>query len=169
MVIIATASTSSAQFSATTGNSNNTWTAAQLDLDIESAQELFLDGTGLYPGLELENCFIVRYTGSLDGVDVRIHAAAGSGGLQRYFDLSLEVGTGSSTDCSDFRPIGEPAFEGTLRMFADRHRSFESGLLLASGVASGDALMVRASGSVIDDNGAQGLDGRFVARIEARP
>lgn len=169
VVLLATASTSSARFAARTDNSSNTWTAADLNLDVNTSHDLFLDGAGLYPGLELENCIIVTYTGSLDGVDVSVHAKAVNGGLERFFDLNIDVGGGSSTDCSDFRSNGEPAFEGTLRTFADRHGSIGTGLLLADDVASGSAVTVRVSGSVIDDNGAQGLDGRFIATIEARP
>jgi hypothetical protein len=169
VVLVATAATSSARFSAQTENESNFWQAARLELDVDSRQDLFLDGTNLYPGLELENCFVVTYTGSANDVSLMLHATGLNGSIDRYFELRIEVGNGVDTGCSDFSPIGEPAFEGTLRSFIDRHGSFGSGLILGSDIDDGDRVTVRASGALRDDNRAQGQTGRFIATLEVRP
>jgi len=169
VVITATASTSSARFVANTDNDNNFWEAANLELEVDGAQNLFLEGSGLYPGLMVENCFVVTYFGTIDGVDIRVHSQGQGGSLGRFFELTIQTGSGTASDCSDFEAGGQPAFSGTLSTFSARHGSFESGLLLAADMADGDQITVRASGALRNDNAAQGLSGRFVAVVEARP
>lgn len=169
VVILATASTSSARFAAQTSNANNLWEAAHLDLDVESTGQLFLDGEGLYPELVLENCIIITYKGTVDGVDIRLHTPEATGSLAPLFNLGIEIGSGTATDCSDFQSSGQAAFTGTVRSLAAEHGSFGTGLLLASDVDDGQRLTLRASGSVADTNRAQGLGSRFVVFVEARP
>ncbi len=167
VVVLATASTSSARFSAQTDNQSNLFQAATMELTVDSGRQLFLDGTGLYPGLELENCIVVTYRGSLDDIDVRLSATRTAGTLDRFFDLDLEIGTGSLTDCSDFRTRGS-LFSGTLADLEARHASYPTGLILAASISDGATVTVRASGRLQDTNDAQGVAGQFLATVEAR-
>lgn len=169
VVILATASTSSARFAARTDSENNVWTAARLEIEARSAEQLFLDGAGLYPGLELENCISITYRGSVDKVDLRLHNQSTTGSLDQFFEISIEIGSGVQDDCSDFEPIGGPAFTGTLRGFSEQHDGFTSGLLLTNELVNEESIALRIRGTVADTNEAQGLDGRFVAVVEARP
>ncbi len=162
IVVLATASTSSARFAARTDNDTNLWQAATLDLDVRSGRQLFLDADGLYPGLELQNCVVVRYGGSIRA-DIHLRTVDRSGSLPRFFDVEVEAGRGDATDCSDF--------VGDRTLYTGRLDGLASGgdLLLATNVGDGHTVTLRVSGRLIDTNAAQGTVGRYDAVVEATP
>lgn len=175
VVLVATAQTSSARFQATTSNEGNLFTSAVVSIDVESETvterqaELFLDGTGLSPGRAIENCLQVIDQSSVENVDARLFVATLEGELGQYFEFTVSL-----ADMEDGRCGGEAnaelLFSGTLAEFASLHDSYATGLLLPqrAGTGGGDmALLV--TGSLVNDNAAQGLSVAYDVLLEARP
>lgn len=80
VVLLATVQTSSANFAARTANEGNLFTSALVSVDVESPTErqaqLFLTGTDLYPGKQLQNCLLIVDQSSVDAVDYRLFSPA---------------------------------------------------------------------------------------------
>lgn len=166
--------TASARFSASTSNESSFISAAAIDLNVDAGEDaastgLLIDAAGLYPGLRIERCFVVSYTGALDDVPVRLFGRAGGGtGLEAYIDATIEQGAGSDNQCSDFTSSGV-LFDDTLRTLWDRHGSFAAGLPIIEAADDGSSAWVRISIEVVDDNDAQDLTTAFWLTLEARP
>lgn len=169
IVFVASAvSTSSARVAATT-SSDGLLSTATIALDQPGeAVEFVLDSDGLYPGAVATGCVVVDYTGSIP-VDVRLHGAPTTSGLDRFVDFRLGLLAG--TECPD--PIdaaaGSERFAGRLDTFWAQHGSFGRGVLAGQAVTSGTRIVVVASATVVDDNRAQGRSTDFTLTIEARP
>jgi hypothetical protein len=83
----------------------------------------------LRPGMPVQRCIAVTYTGTVDPEAVRLYAAATSGGLAPYLDLTIDIGrpgTPASTGCAGFTPAAT-VYVGTLAAFAADHASFATG------------------------------------------
>ncbi len=174
IVLFATIQTSSARFAATTSNEGNLFTSALIEVDVESETErqaqLFLEGTGLYPGRSLQNCLRIVDNSSIENVNIRLFAPLYEGELGRFFEITIteaETVDGSCVPDED----GSVVFAGTLADFASQHDSFASGLPLtarSNGNGVTDvALMV--TGGLLDDNDAQGLTLAYDVLLEIRP
>jgi hypothetical protein len=83
----------------------------------------------LSPGVTVERCIAVTYAGNADPEPVRLFAAATSGDLAPYLDLTIHIGrdgTAASGTCAGFSPSGT-LFTGTLAGFAATHASAATG------------------------------------------
>ncbi len=175
MAILAwsTMTTASAGFVGSTSTENSLFRAATVDLEVGagagSSTSLRLDADGLYPGLVVERCLLVSYRGTLSAGDVRLHGVREDGsGLEPYLRTQVELGSGRSADCADFR-AATTVFTGTLDELWQRHGTFADGLVLMPAAADGDSLVVRFRAEVESDDRAQGLTTRFSFVFEARP
>lgn len=105
--------------------------APEVDLsDSDEGSAMFAGGTPLAPGTSLDRCIEVTYSGdSGDMSPVLLYAAATSGDLATYLDLTIDIGRaddGAFGNCADFTPSGT-VFEGTLAGFAAAHSSYATG------------------------------------------
>jgi hypothetical protein len=120
---------SNAAFSDTTTNPGNSWAAGEVIITSDRASAMF-EAHNIAPGAADEQCVRVTYQGTLDA-DVALYAAYvnGDSGLAPFLDLTVEQGTGSAADCSDFTPgAGLPSASGTLAGFVTGNTTFADGL-----------------------------------------
>jgi hypothetical protein len=109
--------------------------------------------SNLEPGAARTQCIALTYAGR-DGTSLRM-AAATSGQLGDYLDLTIAVGTGGSYgNCSGF--AGSQVYSGTLADFAARYADPSAGLALDNGAAAAGAVSIRFTLRLQDDNRAQG-------------
>ncbi len=160
--------TSSARVAATTSSEGLLGAATVSLSQPDAAVELLLDADGLYPGVTVDGCVVVQYTGTVP-VSVRLHASpTDRADLDPYVDFGL-----SELDSDDCSGAGEPTatriFQGRLDAFWLRHGSYGSGLELEQAMVNGDRIAIAAVATIVDDNRAQGLTSDFTLTIEARP
>jgi hypothetical protein len=120
---------SNAAFSDTTTNPGNSWAAGEVIITSDRGSAMF-EAHDLAPGAADQQCVRVTYEGTLDA-DVALYAAYvnANSGLAPYLDLTVEQGTGSAADCSDFAPgAGLANASGTLAGFVTGNTSFADGL-----------------------------------------
>lgn len=160
--------TGTARVRATTENEANAWASAELEVDAVAPSKLLLGATNLFPGQAIAGCATIRYTGSADGIDLRLHGDGSPGGLAPFVVIELEAGTGTTRDCSDFEPLRR-IYRGALSTLLREHGSYRSGLAVLTDAASGSAIMLRGTVTISDDNEAQGLTTDFQLVFEARP
>jgi hypothetical protein len=138
--------------------------------DSDAGSAMFTDGTALAPGISLDRCIEVTYTGSADAQPVLLYAAATAGDLAPYLDLTVEVGEqapGSFGTCGGFVSSGT-VFTGTLADFAAGHADYGTGLTTWEPTGSEDARSFRFSVSVRDDPAASGRSVSFGFTWELR-
>lgn len=172
------ATTASARISGGTESGGSLLQAASLSLQRGGAasgslaSELLVDVDGLYPGVVVERCLPVRYSGSLDDVPLVLSARISAGtGLERYLDTAVAVGTGADPACTDFAPgtgPGSAPWAGSLATLASSHPRYERGLSLAL-LTDGQTVTVRFRFEVRSDDGAQGRSTAVNVRFEVRP
>jgi hypothetical protein len=138
--------------------------------DSDAGSAMFSDGTALAPGISLDRCIEVTYTGSAGPQPVLLYAAATAGDLAPYLDLTVQVGEqapGSFGTCEDFVPSGT-VYSGTLADFAARHADYGTGLTTWEPAGAQDARSFRFSVSVRDDPAASGRSVSFGFTWELR-
>jgi hypothetical protein len=138
--------------------------------DSDSGSAMFSDGTTLAPGDPLDRCIEVTYEGGAGAGPVFLYAAATSGDLAPYLDLTIEVGEdapGAFGTCEGFLPSGS-VYEGTLAEFAAAHPEYATGLPTWAPEGSGDARSFRFNVSVHDDPDASGRSVSFGFTWESR-
>lgn len=173
IVAVATVQTSSARFAARTTNEGNLFTSAAVNIDVDSDSpadrqaELFLDGSGLYPGRELENCLRIVDLSSVSNLDVRLFAPLIEGELGRFFKLTISMAQTVDDECAPVES-GPLVFAGTLAEFAAQYDSFSNGLELEQ-AANGKDIALLVTGALVDENEAQGLTVAYDILLEARP
>jgi hypothetical protein len=130
--------------------------------DSAAGTALFADER-LIPGLAAERCIAVTFTGNVDVEAVRLYAAATSGALAPYLDLTITMGapaTGPSSSCTGFAPSGT-VYSGTLAGFAATHSSFATGRATWDPSGREETRGFRFSVSVRDDPSAAGKTATF--------
>lgn len=166
--------TVSGRIAASTSNESSLLAAVAVDLVVEGGADvastgLLIDASGLYPGLRVERCFEVTYSGTVGDVPVRLYGKSGGGtGLERFIDTTVSLGEGSDHLCADFA-ARRTLFQGTLLDLWNAHRNFDDGLRLMDRAGDGEGTWVRVEVEVVDDNRAQGLTTAFWLTLEARP
>jgi hypothetical protein len=106
---------SNAAFTATTTSPGNSWTAGTVALENNAIDGTFrnvgqttFSVTDIKPGDSDEACITVRSQGTVPGngrffvSNVTGTPGPGLGDLTTQIDLTVEAGTGSAVDCSDF-------------------------------------------------------------------
>ncbi len=174
MVLVwSSVTTASARFSGSTSNDSSLFAAASVDVVVGTpgvgATELRIDADGLYPGRVIERCLPVTFTGSIDGVAVRLMGRAQGGtGLDNYIQTEVQIGTGADNECGDF-VSGQTTFQGTLSDLWNRHGDFPTGLDIMASANDGDIATVRIQVEVESNDDALGLTRAFWVLLEARP
>lgn len=150
-------------FSSTTENPANEFAAGTVHISDNDAGTAMYDVTGQKPGVTLERCIKVTYTGSL-AADVKLYTASTLDTLAPYVNLTITPGTQAVSvfpDCTGFTPDGGGAiFSGTLQGFATAHSGWANGLADNPGATSSwvanDAVVYRFQLALADDNNANG-------------
>jgi hypothetical protein len=183
-----------AAFSASTGNTGNSWQTGSVVLaDGDSGAALFdtTSDSALKPGSTGSRCIRVDYTGSLVA-DLRLYVttpATGASSLDPFLVMSVERGvdvtaaTPVAANCSTgFTSAATPAFlyntrpandllANDARTLADlktRHADHASGLVVDPATAPGSSLTFKITYSVKDDNAAQNSQSSATFTWEAR-
>lgn len=162
-------------FSSTTANDGNGFRAGTVNLtDNDAGAVLYNVGTtlpGAKPGDSASKCIKVTYNGTLPANVALYTTSAASGALDPYLNMTVQVGTQATStfaDCTGFTQVGSDLYSGTTSGFFAKN-SFANGSTLnnAAGSAtwsSGNAVVVRVSVSLADNNGAnQGNAPGYVA------
>lgn len=150
-------------FSSTTSNSANSFAAGTVNIADNDAGTALYAVTGAAPGLVVQKCIKVTYTGSLDA-DVRLYTTSAIGTLGPYVNLTITPGTQSVStfpDCTGFTADGADLFNGTLAGFATTYSSYTAGLAdypgtLATKWVTNDAVVYRFTLTLADNNAANG-------------
>jgi len=159
---------SNAAFTATTTNPSNGWASGTVSLtDNDSGTALFT-ARGLEPGDGGSKCIVVTSTGPL-AATVKLYATGYTdNGLGQYLTLSVDEGSGTAADCSDFAP-SSPLYSGTLDGFATGSTGYASGV--SGWAATGGSYATRTfrfAWSLQDDNAARGKSSAATFTWEAR-
>lgn len=117
----------SAAFTAQTSNPGNSWTAGSVTLTDSQNGTAMFSASGLQPGDSGQRCIRVTYGGSLDAA-VKLYAGAATGTLGQYIDLTVQEGTGTAADCSDFTSSATILPTETLETFRTSRISFATGV-----------------------------------------
>ena len=102
---------------------------AEIELTDSDAGTAMFGNETLAPGTAADRCIEVTYAGDADPGPVLLYAAATSGDLAPYLDLSIELGraeAGSFGGCGGFTSA-TTVYDGTLADFAATHSSYASG------------------------------------------
>ena len=132
--------------------------------DSDEGTAMFAGGTPLSPGATSDRCIEVIYTGE-DGEmsPVLLYAAATSGELAPYLDLTVDIGrakNGTFGNCADFTP-SDTLFQGTLADFAATHSSYATGRTTWQPRATEETRAFRFRVAVQDVPAAAGLSVSF--------
>ena len=166
---------SSAAFTAQTGNAGNSWAAARVAISHAGSGSALFSATGLVPGSTDDKCVVVTYSGDT-AADVRLFAAVTSTrpGLEDFLDVTVERGTGNAADCNDFAASETPFATGTLATLADTNSSFATGLgswtpaAAPAAPAPAPTSTYRISWTVQNDDDAQGKTAEATFTWEAQ-
>lgn len=186
-----------AAFSASTGNSGNSWQTGSVVLtDGDSGVALFSSAadSALKPDSARSRCIRVDYTGDLDA-DIRMYVgtpAAGAATLDPYLVMSVERGADVApgapvaADCSTgFTSTTSPTFLyndrqaddpsasalGTLTRLKSDHGTYATGLVVnapTAPVTPDSHLTFKITYRVVDDNAAQNTASTATFTWEAR-
>jgi hypothetical protein len=122
-------------FSATTVNAGNVFAAGTVSISDNDSDAAMYTIPNAQPGVLVERCITVTYTGSLPA-SVHLYASA-VGAIGPFVNLTIDKGTGTSAfpTCSNFTPDASPTvFAGTLGGFAAAHTNFANGSAAFPGV-----------------------------------
>lgn len=154
-------------FSSTTSNTSNQFTAGTVSIaDNDGTVAMFNAVTGGKPGLQIDRCIKVTFTGNLDA-DVRLYLSGGAAGtLSPYVDMVIQPVTFATPpaypSCTGAVNEGAALFTGTLATFRDTKNSYTNGVVDYPGTTAtkwvlNDAVYYKISYTVQDNNSAQGL------------
>jgi hypothetical protein len=138
--------------------------------DSDAGTAMFGMETTLAPGVASDRCIEVAYDGNVDPQPVQLYAAAASGGLAPYLDLTVEIGDATADafgDCDTFVPTSA-IYQGTLADFAAVHGSWSTGLATWDPGPEAEARTFRFTVSVQDDPLAEGRSVVFGFSWETR-
>ena len=102
---------------------------AEVELTDSDAGTAMFGNETLAPGTAADRCIEVTYAGDAHPGPVLLYAAATSGDLAPYLDLSIDLGraeAGSFGGCGGFSR-STTVYDGTLADFAATHSSYASG------------------------------------------
>jgi hypothetical protein len=183
----------SAAFTATTGNENNSWQAGTVSFYTTTTTALFTAGTPTIPGLDgllkpgstRTRCVQVDYTGNLSS-DIRLYVTtptAGASALDPYLEMTVEQGQNVTdlntvkADCTGF-PVASPtvvyprAADGgapkTMQDLKTTNKDWTSGIPVGNPVPKDTHLTFRVTYLVKEANEAQGTQSNATFTWEAR-
>jgi hypothetical protein len=101
----------------------------EVDLSDSDAGTAMFGGDTLVPGVPLDRCIEVNYDGANNPGPVLLYAAAASGDLAPYLDLTVHMGSaaaGAFGSCSSFS-ASQSIYAGTLADFGAAHSNYATG------------------------------------------
>lgn len=124
--------TSQAAFSATTDNTGNTFAAGTVVLtDNDGATALF-SVAGMEPGDVVTRCIQVTYEGTITTPSGVVVYSGGynnvTGTLSDHLNVTIDEGTGTAADCSDFALDQNILAPTTLTTFFATHNGYANGV-----------------------------------------
>ncbi len=175
LIALLVVTSSRAAFVAQNHNVNNTVSSASIDLADNSLGVAMFTETGLMPGVPVDKCVDVTYTGNIDPLPVRLYAtAAPTGTLATYLDLTVDVAADNNDPygtCTSFGSVGGSTnvYKGTLADFATQHSDYanadDAGF---DPTGTGQTRTFRFRISVQDVAAAEGLTSTFGFTWETR-
>jgi hypothetical protein len=136
---------------------------AEVTLTDSAAGTAMFANERLIPGLAVERCIAVTFAGNVDVDSVRLYAAATTGTLAPYLDLTITMGapaTGPSNSCTGFASSGT-LFSGSLAGFAATHSTYATGRATWDPSEHEETRGFRFSIAVRDDPAAAGKTATF--------
>ena len=105
--------------------------AAEIEVELSDsdAGTAMFGGETLLPGVPLDRCIEVNYSGADNPGPVLLYAAAASGDLAPYLDLTIHMGSaaaGAFGSCGSFS-VSSSVYAGTLADFGAAHSSYATG------------------------------------------
>ena len=145
---------SRAAFTATTGNSSNSWATGSVVLSDDDSGSAMFSSSNMTAGQSVVKCIAVTYSGTLtSGVSVKLYGTS-SGALASYLNLTVEQGTGGGFgSCAGFS--GSQIYSGTVSGFSATYTNFGTGLTGFSPSANPETHTYRFTITVQNDNNAQ--------------
>ena len=101
----------------------------EVELSDSDAGTAMFGGETLLPGMPMERCIEVTYSGADDPEPVLLYAATASGDLAPYLDLTIHMGSaaaGAFGTCGTF-VASQSIYSGTLAAFGSAHGSYATG------------------------------------------
>lgn len=156
-------------FSDTTDNPGNSWTAGTVIItDDDGGSSAMFNATAMAPGDSVTKCIVVTYSDTLVPADVVLYGVSGGTGLDAYFDVTIEEGSGGAfSSCTGFTLNSTP-YTGTLANFSATYTNFGNGITGWSPAANPESKTYRITVSLQDNNAAQGLNGTATFTWEAQ-
>jgi predicted ribosomally synthesized peptide with SipW-like signal peptide len=163
-----------AAFSATTGNSGNTFAAGTVVLADNDAGSAMWGVTNRIPGDTVTTCIRLSYTGTL-AADVKLYSASSVNAVDQYLNLSVDKGTmpGGTTfsNCTGFSSEST-TYSGTVQGFKNSNNAYGNGVGAYPGAQTrwnqNDTLVYRFTVTLQNNTGAQGLTSTTSFTWEAR-
>jgi predicted ribosomally synthesized peptide with SipW-like signal peptide len=163
-----------AAFSATTGNSGNTFAAGTVALADNDAGSAMWSVTNRIPGDTVTTCIRLSYTGTL-AADVKLYSASSVNAVDQYLNLSVDKGSmpGGTTfpNCTGFS-AESTIYSGTVQGFKNSNNAYGNGVGAYPGVQTqwnqNDTLVYRFTVTLQNNTGAQGLTSTTSFTWEAR-
>ena len=101
----------------------------EVELSDSDAGTAMFGGETLLPGVPLDRCIEVNYSGADNPGPVLLYAATASGDLAPYLDLTIHMGSaaaGAFGSCGSFS-ASQSIYTGTLAGFASAHSDYATG------------------------------------------
>ncbi len=139
--------------------------AVDIEVDLSDSDEgtAMFGGETLLPGVPLDRCSEVTYDGSDDPGPVLLYAAAATGDLAPYLDLTIHMGSaaaGAFGSCGSFS-AAQSIYAGTLADFASAHSNYATGRFTWNPSDTQETRSFRFSVTVQDVPAAAGKSATF--------
>lgn len=167
MLTVLTISRSQAAFSATTENTNNTFSTGSISLTDDDSDAAMFTVTNMQPATPVVECIELTYAGGLPTAEFRMYGSS-TGTLAGYLDTTVEIGTGGEFgDCSSF-VASSTVYDDVLHTFVVNNTDYASGITIATTTATTDVSVLRFTIELQDDNAAQGLSATIGFHFEVQ-
>lgn len=166
-----------AALTGTTNNAGNTFSAGTVTLTDNDASGALFTFTNQKPGVTVNSCIKVTYTGSVTTSALKLYASTATGAMAPYLNLTVTKGTDSSpsfSGCTNFTPdatnynaLGAGVlFNGTLSTYPT---TYAAGLSDPNSAwTNSTSASYRFTVSVADTDAVQGLTSAATFTWEAR-
>jgi len=172
LVAVLVVTSSRQAFVAQSDNVANQVSSATITLsDNDASTAMFANVTGVMPGVNVDSCITVSYTGTVDPTAVQLYASGvPTGTLAPYLNLTVDMGTATGAafrDCTGF-VASTNVYTGTLSTFASAHSGYSTGVSTWDPAGTGESRTFRFRLQVQDTQAAQGLTSTFGFSWETR-
>ena len=146
---------SEAAFSDTTDNTANSFSTGSVVLTDDDTGNALFTAAAVSPGVPVEECIAVTYSGTLVPADIRMYATS-SGALAPFLDASIDVGTGGGYgNCAGFS-FGSNLYNDTLSNLSGTHSNWATCLATFTAATNPSSVTLRFTIDVQNVPAAQG-------------